>query len=820
MSLENVEDIYPLTPMQHLMLMHSLRAPGSSTLINQFRYTLRGPFEQTRFVRAWEQVVSRHQALRTAFVWEGVPNPLQVVRTQVTVPLEFIDLRDQSDTNRNARTEEILSNDRVQGFDLRRAPLLRLRVIRLHDEEYLLILSRNHLILDLWSIDIVFNEVFRAYQSPDCLEQEPAGRFRSYLDWLAQQNNSEAEAYWRRYLDGIETPSLLFGSCAQRNQWTADGQSSVRRTIDADTTAAVSALFGRLGLTTGTLLQGVIALIVSVLTDRRDVIFGLTVSSRPAEVADVEHIVGSFINNVPVRTRIDDEMSIRTWLQQMQVAQGERTAFDYVSPTDLQRWSNIGANTGLFDLLLLLQSPPATTTTIDSLVIEAMPGPLDSALPMTLAIESGPEGFILTAVHDSAIVPDQVANAIIESVAAAITGLADGVPEHVGDLRQSIAQSIPGHLLPRTSAEQVDVETQASTGNAIDESSDAAILLNIFRHSIGNPDVGLDDDFFALGGTSIQAAMAFTEIEQQFGRTMPLSILFSAGSVRNLMAALELPPAPSSSLISIQGFGNRPPIIAISGIGGNVVGLANVARVLGHDQPFFGLQSKALEGDQLPINTIEAIAEEYIAECAQQRRGPYVLLGVCFGANVAVEMAHQLRGQGQAPELVIVLDPSVDEEETSSVVTTPSEPSTLGFVVERVRLLLKTFLEKQGEERRLWLKEKWSVLIRKLRHRDLLHGNKLEMAQQRVEAANLAANRRYRPRPYEGMIHTLITSDRPIGSSIDPRNTWCERMQSKFQPVPIPGRDTGDALLNQAPAFAAQLRHWIDDVVRQTEKPN
>ena len=120
MSLENVDDIYPLTPMQRLMLMHSLRSPGTSTLANQFRYRLCGALDESRFVDAWERVVARHDALRTAFVWEEVPQPLQVVRSQVKVPMEFIDLRDASEATRSVRLEEILGTDRVRGFDLRR----------------------------------------------------------------------------------------------------------------------------------------------------------------------------------------------------------------------------------------------------------------------------------------------------------------------------------------------------------------------------------------------------------------------------------------------------------------------------------------------------------------------------------------------------------------------------------------------------------------------------------------------------------------------------------------------------------------------------
>ncbi len=817
MPLKNVEDIYPLTPMQHLMLMHSLRSPGSSTLVNQFHYRLQGPLSETKFARAWEQVVSRHEALRTAFIWEGVPQPVQVVRKEVTLDLDFVDLHLLSDSDRATRAEEILAADRVQGFDLRRAPLLRLRVLRLKDDAHLMILTRHHLILDLWSAEIVFSEFFEAYLSQERLTSRPAGRFRHYLDWLNQQDATAAETYWTKYLQGIETPALLFGSCIRRSHWTETGQASIERAVQGETTTALTQLARELGVTTNTILQGVVSLVISALTDSRDVIFGLTVSARPPDVIHVEQIVGSLVNNIPVRTCIEDDMDSQQWLKRIQTTQSQRSNFEHVSPTDLHRWSNIAAEATLFDLLLLLQAPLMGTTTVGDLIIEPVSGPMDSALPLTLAIETGTEGFTLTAVHDVHIVSVDMAEEIVEAIASGISCAAQGIPEGLGDLRQRIGQIVPklsttdtqNSLTPRTALLAAESE--------MDLSENAAKLLQIFRESLGNPVVGLDDDFFALGGTSIQAAIAFAKIERQFDRVMPLSTLFSAGSVRNLMQALELPPPPDSALIRIQSFGSLPPIFAVSGIDGNVVGLSDLARVLGRGQPLFGLQSKALYSDDLALDTIEAIADAYIEECSEMLSEPYVLLGICFGADVVLEMAHRLSEQNRAPALVVVLDPSVEEvvkEDGESVpVATPKMPTKLSFLAERLRLMRDVYRAKSGVERLHWLREKCVTVFRKIRHGDLLDGNHLEFKQLRVRTANLAAAQHYKLRHYSGPISVLITRDRQINSKVDPRATWIERVQHEISAVPVPGRDTGDALRAHVYELASQIRKQTDAVL-------
>ncbi len=816
MQLENVKDIYPLSPMQHLMLMQSLQSAEPSTLVNQFRFHLRGPLDQTRFTSAWEKVFKRHDALRTAFLWQDIPEPLQVVRAEVELPLKFVDLRGETETARSNRIETLLREDRDRNFDLRQAPLLRLLVVHLADDEHLLILSRHHLILDLWSAEIIFNEVHRAYEAPEELIDSAVGNFRTYLEWLLQQDSASAETYWRKYLESTEAPTLLFKSHIQRARRDHFGQPSVVRSIDAEVASKVAAIARQAGVTPGSLLQGLIALVVSELTGKRDVIFGLTVSTRTQQVENIEQIVGSFTNNVPARFQISDEQPLRQWLESINLDQSQRAAFSHVSPVDLHRWSGATANTVLFDLLVLIQPPSQGRRNFGLLTIEPMAGPVDTALPMTLAFEVGPEGYRLTGVYEPAIVSEDEAEAILETLSAAIFLAAEGLPEQVGQLRLSIAESISNRpcltaLKDRPNIANVTVPADCGAT----PSAPGAKMLDIFRRALGNPDVGLDDDFFALGGTSIQAAIAFSEIERLFDRTLPLSTLFSAGSARGVLEHLDLPPAPSSSLVSIQGSGKRPPIVTVSGIGGEVIGLSDIARVLGEEQPLFGLQPKVLESGEIPADSIEAIAKDYVEECEEVLRGPFVLFGICFGANVVIEMAQQLAERNKAPALVVVLDPSVDDSGENTGEVAAKAFTTFGFVAERARLMFDTYRSMQGEERRHWLRNKRDVLIRKIRHRDLLHGNHLEFRQRRLEAANIAAAQRYCPRFYGGEIRAMITRDRPIDAGADPRTAWLKLMERETSLVDIPGRDTGDAVNNHSPAIAELLKEWVDELISE-----
>src|ERR1022692_1727918 len=125
MEMNNVEDIYPLSPMQQGMLFHTLYSPGSSVYITQLSGTLQGSSNVEIFRTALQRALKRHPVLRTAFLWDGLEEPLQVVRRDVDLPVEQIDLPASTLTERTQKFEVLLQADRVRGFDLADAPLMR-----------------------------------------------------------------------------------------------------------------------------------------------------------------------------------------------------------------------------------------------------------------------------------------------------------------------------------------------------------------------------------------------------------------------------------------------------------------------------------------------------------------------------------------------------------------------------------------------------------------------------------------------------------------------------------------------------------------------
>ncbi|HEX8560148.1 MAG TPA: amino acid adenylation domain-containing protein, partial [Pyrinomonadaceae bacterium] len=362
--MKNVEDIYPLSPMQQGLLFHSLYSPESGFYVQQLSCSFGAGLEAEAFVESWRRVVERHPALRASFVWEGLDEALQVVRREVELPLERRDWRAMSEEARRESFEALLEDDRRRGFDLSEAPLMRLYLIRTGADAYRFLWSSHHILLDGWSLFSVLQELFAAYDALTRREEVRAERrrpFRDYIEWLQRQDRSEAESYWRRELAGFVTPTPLGVERAAGDPRGREGEESYGRrqfSLTEELTGELQALARRHRLTLNTLVQGAWALLLSLYSREKDVVFGMTVSGRPAELAGVEGMVGLFINTLPVRVQAPGGETLLSWLKELQARQSRRQQFDYTALVDIQGWSEVERGQPLFESILGFENYP------------------------------------------------------------------------------------------------------------------------------------------------------------------------------------------------------------------------------------------------------------------------------------------------------------------------------------------------------------------------------------------------------------------------------------------------------------------------------
>lgn len=366
MKSSNLQRVYALSPLQEGILFHTLSAPDSATYFEQFSFTINAVIDPVALAKAWQKVIDRHAVLRSSFHWKKLQKPFQVVHQSVDLPFEQHDWSTLSAADREQRLRAFLANDRARGFDLSVPPLLRLMLIRLTPWSWQCVVSFHHILLDGWSVAIVFREASLCYEAysqgrEPALETPPP--FEDYIAWLQKQDFGRAEAFWRDRLVGYHGPVPISGD---RAPGTIPGLSepygSHQATLSREVTARLQNLARVHELTVNTIVQGAWSVLLSHYTDERDVVFGATGSGRPVELKGIESMVGLFINTLPVRVQVDFDQLLIPWLENLQAIQFQARQYEHTPLVDVQGWSSVPRGTPLFETLVGFENYPQMST--------------------------------------------------------------------------------------------------------------------------------------------------------------------------------------------------------------------------------------------------------------------------------------------------------------------------------------------------------------------------------------------------------------------------------------------------------------------------
>ncbi len=356
-----IDDIYPLSPMQQGMLFHSLSDVVSGLYCEQVICNLNGELEVEPFRRAWREILARHSILRTAFVWEGMTEPLQVVLDQVPLVPRLHDWRGVGAEEEGSRLQGLLDSQRHAGFDLGEPPLLYLDLIR-GPLGSRFVMTFHHLLLDGWSLALLLDELkhrYDVYRVGSDLNLPSAHNYRDYIGWLKTRDLAEAERFWRDTLKGFRSATIFPGD--RQLSTLKPGESPYGETmtrLPVAQTEALKEFTKRNGLTINTVVQGAWAFLLSRFSRETDVVFGVTVSGRPTELAGVADMTGLFINTLPVRVRLTSDDALVPWLLELQGINLRLRQYEFSHLMQIQRWSELPAGQPLFESILVFENYP------------------------------------------------------------------------------------------------------------------------------------------------------------------------------------------------------------------------------------------------------------------------------------------------------------------------------------------------------------------------------------------------------------------------------------------------------------------------------
>ncbi len=350
-----------------------------------------------------------------------------------------------------------------------------------------------------------------------------------------------------------------------------------------------------------------------------------------------------------------------------------------------------------------------------------------------------------------------------------------------------------------------------------------AQLVAIWEDILNVHPVGVLDDFFELGGSSLLAVSLFVEVAEKFGKELPLATLFTAPTVRS--QALTIDDLDQESqwryLVPIQAQGNNPPLYCMHAAGGNVLFYRDLANHLGDEQPVYGLQAREMEDTGTYLNRVEDMATQYIREILSfQTTGPYYLCGSSFGGLVAYEVAQQLSARGKEVELLALFDtygpgyPQLRRHSntlTQKVGRVATRVNSLGSQLRQLKMHeINGFLRVRARKASNRLKRKW--LWRKNEFQikySQATGRQLPKDMQRNHKAIQQALETYVPQPCAGKLTLFRASTQPKGIIPDPQLGWSGLPAEGIDLYESPGTHGAMTVDPYARALAYQLKSCL-----------
>ncbi|UCH95501.1 MAG: amino acid adenylation domain-containing protein [Candidatus Aminicenantes bacterium] len=358
-DMKGIEDIIALTPMQEGMLFHYLQDPQSGLYFEQLSLKISGEIHIELFEKAWNFVIKNNEMLRTVFRWENVKKPVQVILKEHKFKPIYHDLSKKNRVEKRQLSDKLKVKDRKKKFDLREVPF-RVILCKIEENVFEMMISNHHILYDGWSNGIILKEFFEAYD--ELCKRNPLvplvkAKFKEFVKWIQERETKGQEKFWKGYLNGFDTRTGLPINIKNRGH-KIKTTGSYNIGFSGVMSERADIFLKKHMLTMASFLYGVWGLLLQEYNNCGDVVFGITVSGRTANIKGIEDMVGLLINTLPLRVQSSTDERVVEVLHRIDDTLMAREEYECTPLVDIKEYSEMDYKSELFDFLVVLENYP------------------------------------------------------------------------------------------------------------------------------------------------------------------------------------------------------------------------------------------------------------------------------------------------------------------------------------------------------------------------------------------------------------------------------------------------------------------------------
>lgn len=715
MDKSKIEALFPLTPFQDSLLFHHLSS-GSDQGFLLVQGSIIGELDYSQFSKALQNLFQANETLRASIHWKKLKKPVVLIKPTVSIDLKNLDFsarkQDQIEQDLLALEKEL----KEESLDLSADPLSHLILVKIKDDLHRFYWPSHHILIDGWSTRVLFSELFRNYEGlgqKETVELRPKrSGLKQYFNRLKQQPQEEARAHFGRVFEGYSSTTLLADQARTREVH----KMSNRIELSEKLMNNIVERSQQEKVSTNSFFQLCWHILLQKFLGQNDTVFGLTTSGRGLDVEDVDLLVGMFSNLTLSRGNWPVDMQFWEACQILHQTNGKGSEYESLGLPVIKEQLPDSIPDHFFDTLFVFNSFEASSLVGKKVEFSDLDCGLTSTYPFTCAVRTEGLNFIELQTNTE-LVSQEVLNwfsnqweRLVESKILADNPSLQEIKE---DLLEASIKGQEQRLTPKAPQDLAQVsggktpeDLFADRWSEFAENETEAQMINLWEEVLDLQRISVQDDYFELGGSSLQALRLFERINETFDTQLNALELLEYTTIRKLSTRIhsQSTGANYKHLIPLRKSGDKDPLFCIHAGGGHVFFYQPLVKTINKKRPVYALHAGMEDPENLHDN-IEEMTREYLKEMRSiQKEGVLSVVVYCFSTAIGVEMARIMNAQDEKIRLIVLDTIAEEKDKTASGMMS----TRLNFFIKRLRQnpvkSLRSALEYrigEGEEARL-----------------------------------------------------------------------------------------------------------------------